>query len=105
MNPCHLQKVVEKALHNFPMLPRSYHSSFDNLVSYTCINVQVNEQTRKIRCIINISKINNVQTNVQNLSVYVMGLRRKMMCTPALFVAEVKSPYSCGIEQASTVHS
>lgn len=40
----------------------SYHNNFDNLVGYTCINVQVNEQTRKIGCIINISKNNNVQT-------------------------------------------
>lgn len=35
---------------------------FDNLVCYTCINVQFNKQTPKIVCTRNISKINNVQT-------------------------------------------
>ena len=54
----------------------SFHSNFDNLVGYTCINVQFIEQTHKTVRTINISKINNVQlcSNVQNLSIYVRGL-------------------------------
>lgn len=62
----HQRHVTERAIYEFVMLPEegppSYHNIFDNLVGYTCINVQVNEQTRKIGCRINISKINNVQT-------------------------------------------
>lgn len=42
--------------------PNPIITIFDNLVCYTCINVQFNEQTHKTVCTINISKINNVQT-------------------------------------------